>query len=116
MNEINRNAINEFYSVDQGTYNRTGGFNIFVKEPDEKKVGKKTILTYTYKGVDVAVNPWMSPWDIEYTGDSSWAFDTGFVHGLHGGPRPRYDGWSWDGVKKTEPIWEIIVKGINQLE
>ena len=111
MHIINQTAINLFYGGgSSGTYNRSGGFNALDKEPDESWSKTKVTLLYTYEAGDVSVNPWQAPWkDTPYPGDSGWAFDTGFVNGLHGGPRPTRGGWSWAGVQQTPSPWERIV-------
>lgn len=117
MQAINKNAANNFYSVDSGTYDRTGGFSMLGEQPEEKKSGKKIILTYKYRASDLTVNEWDSPWGVHYTGSPDLAFETGFIHGLHGGPRPAGMGsWSWSNVKQSEPIWEIIAAGVRGLK
>lgn len=109
-------GINPRYSG----YERTGGFKNLGKMPVEKQIGNKIELTYKYTADDLTVNEWDSPWGIHYPGEPQWAFDTGFVHGLHGGPRPHKTSggikWSWSGVPQSTPIWELIVQGVKSLK
>ena len=118
MQAINQSAANSFYSVGSGTYNRTGGFSNLGIIPEEQGKGKKKVLIYRYVSSDLTVNEWLSPWGVVYPGNPDLAFETGFVNGLHGGPRPAGKGgkWSWANVKKTEPIWEMIADGVRGLK
>lgn len=118
MQEINKQAAANFYGGGSaGTYSRTGGFDNLGANPEESGSGKTITLTYKYSASDLSVNGWDSPWGISYPGSPDWAFDTGFVHGVHGGPRPSgLGGWSWNGVSQSTPIWEMIVEGINSLQ
>ena len=110
MKLINFTAISLFYSGGPaGSYNRVPGFFSLDKDPEESWEDKGVILTYTYSAGDVSVNSWDAPWGVTYPGSSEWAFDTGFVHGIHGGPRPAAFGWTWNGVAKSASPWETIV-------
>lgn len=116
MDVINRNAIDAFYERPSGTYGRVPGFYSLCVQPKEIKKKRGIDLVYTYSASDVSVNSWQSPWGIEYPGDSGWAFDTGFVHGYHGGPRPDgKNSWTWEHTLKTKSPWDIIAEGIDNL-
>ena len=139
MQRINEAAAKDFYSVEQNFidtdsmdmyeaasndynmnyqgYDRTGDFANLAKTPKEVKKGKGIDLIYEYSANDLGVNEWYSPWGINYPGSSEWAFDTGFIHGLHGGPRPAGKNlWNWGEVQRSTPIWDLIVEGIENLE
>lgn len=115
MDILNQTAIAVFYgSADSGTYTRAGGFSGLGMKPKEKKYNGTITLTYDYSASEVTVNPWDAPWGKSYPGDPNWAFDTGFVHGLHGGPRPSHMGWTWNGVTQTDSPFDFIVNSIDE--
>lgn len=136
--KITKEAANEFYAASSSSlspenvsnidfleksgisvytgYERTYGFLYLGENPQEKLKGNTLTLTFIYKASDLSVNEWNSPWGVYYPGSPEWAFDTGFVHGLHGGPRPTRKGkWTWNGVPKSMPIWDIIKEKITTL-
>ena len=115
MKEINKQAMDAFYSVNNKTYNRTNGFFQLGEKPIEKIEGNKLTLTYVYSASDLTVNKWLSWWGVEYDGDPEWAFDTGFINGYHGGPRPVRGGWTWASTKQSTPILDIILDGVRSL-
>ena len=129
MVEINKNAVDNFYSVGSGSYNRTESFfNVVNHDPDESYSDTECTLVYKYSSSDVSVNPWESPWGITYPGNPEYAFISGFEHGFHGGPKPTtieslYDfqniktkgGWTWARTKKTTSISDLIDEGINSI-
>ena len=117
MKQINTNAVQEFYSAPHPSYNRTGSFSTVVAhEPKEEYSDDGCLLTYRYSSSDVSVNPWLSPWGKEYDGNPEIAFSTAFNEGYHGGPRPAKGGWSWANVTKTDPIIELIERGMENLD
>ena len=117
VKKISQEAADDFYGVgSSASYERTNGFLELGENPKETLSGNTLTLTFTYKASDLSVNEWDSPWGIHYPGEPDWAFDTGFVHGLHGGPRPAGRGkWTWNGVQKSTPIWDIITQKIYSL-
>lgn len=120
MDDINQDAVKNFYSYKSGAkqfpYDRTTSFNSFVSDPKEIIKGDKYYLIYEYSASTVTVNPWASPYGV-LDGDPEWAFETAFIHGYHGGP--IYDmalkKWTWD-IAQTDPIWDLICKGVDSLE
>lgn len=117
MKQVNKSAVEAFYSEPHGSYDRTDSFfEVVSHEPDEKYTDNSCILTYTYSASDVTVNPWEAPWGKTYEGKPEKAFETAFEHGLHGGPRPTRGGWSWQPVNKSTPIIELIDRGIEEIE
>lgn len=120
MEIINRKAVEDFYSYESEAeafpYYRTEGFYDLGNKPEEIKKGNTLELVYKYSASDLRVNEWLSPWGILYHGEPAWAFDTGFVHGFHGGPTfVSGFGWKWLAMEST-PIWELIVKGVKSLK
>lgn len=117
MVEVNKNAVETFYaSASPGTYSRTMGLqNICLGEPDEEWDYDKCRLTYHYSSSGVDVNPWLSPWGIEYGGNPEIAFTKAYDEGYHGGPKPLGDGWTWSMTQQSDPIYNLLISGISSI-
>lgn len=99
------NLIAKYYSRSSGSYNRTGSFKDINRHSyiTELSQGSMYIITYEFYASDVTVNPWG-----KFPGSNEWAFDAGFIHGYHGGPRPIGNGvWGWDDVPKDRLYYGI---------
>lgn len=113
-------AINEFYAVDSGGYNRTMSFLDTIKDPSESYSDMTLTLTYTFSSDDVSVNSWDAPWGITYDGNPEIAFATAFGVGYHGGPKPVGDSigkkhWTWAITRRTTPIALLLLRSLDSL-
>ena len=119
MKNVIKSAVDTFYgSASPGTYSRTMGLqNILVNdEPDEAWDYDKVFLTYHFSSDNVSVNPWLSPWGIEYGGNPEYAFMKAYDEGYHGGPKPiRPGGWTWEYTQKSDPIYNLIMAGVSSI-
>ena len=109
-------AINAFYGdYTPHYYNRVPGFSNlanFSFDSVAEETSSGYLLTFSFDAGDVAVNDFvMKIGDKEIVRPSSpeWAFDSGFVHGYHGGPKfpPHH---SMGG------IWTMFVNLMDGLE
>ncbi len=116
-------AINTFYAdYSPHMYKRTFGFSNFANfwfEDVAKPIKDGYRLTFKFSADDVTVGTISFPHSINgdisevgtgniRNGDPEWAFDSGFVHGYHGGPNfPPYH--------TMGGIWTLFEDYINGL-
>ena len=122
MDGIVKDAVSTFYgSGSSGSYSRTGGLqNILTNNaPDEQWDADGVTLTYHFSSDGVSVNSWDSPWGITYPGNPEIAFGVAFDVGYHGGPKPYRNngeaGWTWAYTQQSDPIYDLIMQGVNSL-
>lgn len=101
LSEVSKFAIDNFYSdYEPWVYRRVYGLkNLFTIS--KKEIPKGYLLTYEYNADNIFNKP--------HHGDYEWAFDTAFIHGMHGEPR------GFAPVPVSKPPWNIITEFVKNL-